>query len=238
MIRSILLLFACTPICVFSQTGLPEYKRLSLGINTEANYVESHLRKNRPGENSKDFSESNEIGKIGGTVGLNLDYRLTPQLSVGTGLHFSDRGYATPKTELSWATPDDSYPTHSKTLFTSYFVEFPLRVKYRFRTANCGIYVTGGPSVGHLIYRKTAVFSYYGNRHEKSVFSKPGNGYTPNLFSFHLGIGIEVPLSDRFSVLLEPLYRQTLTSLSHHKEVQRYFHSLGLNTHFLLRFKK
>ena len=238
MSRFVLLIFVCAPIFVFSQPDIPAYKKLSLGVNFEANYAERFLRHDQSLKYVQGFPDIKGLGKIGGVVGVNLDYTLTPDISLGTGLLFSDRGYSTKKTELIWASPDEAYPTHSKTVFTSYFVEIPLKVTYNFHVANFGMYVTGGPSIGQLIYRKTSVFTYFRNTREKAVSNKIGDGYTNSVLAFHIGIGFDVPLSHRLRVSIEPLYRQTLTSLSHHNESKRYFHSFGLNTQLFLRLKK
>lgn len=238
MSRLVLLIFVCAPIFVFSQPDIPAYKKLSLGVNFEANYAERFLRHDQSLKYVQGFPDKKGLGKIGGVVGLNLDYTLTPDISLGTGLLFSDRGYSTKKTELIWAFPDEAYPTHSKTVFTSYFVEIPLKVTYNFHVANFGMYVTGGPSIGQLIYRKTSVFTYFRNTREKAVSSKIGDGYINNVLSFHIGLGINVPLTSRFTLSIAPLYRRTLTSLSHHNETRRYYHSFGLNTYLFLTFKK
>jgi len=238
MSRLVLLIFVSIPLFAFSQSDIPVYKKLSLGVSFEVNYVNRFLRHDQSLKYVQGFPDINGVGKMGGVVGLNLDYTLTPDISLGTGLLFSDRGYATKMTELIWVSPDEAYPTHSKTVFTSYFFEIPLKVKYNFHIANVGMYVTGGPSIGQLIYSKTSVFTYFRDTREKAVSNKIGDGYTNNVLSFHIGVGFDVPISHRFRVSIEPLYRQTLTSLSHHSESKRYFHSFGLNTNLFLRFKK
>lgn len=238
MSKSFLYLLVCTPLFAFSQSDITRYKKFSLGINMEVNFVKSFLRHGRTLNHAHNLPDITGVGKIGGALGLNLNYTLTSNLSIGTGLLFSDRGYATRLTDLKWSSLDDTYPTQSKTVFNYYFVEFPLRLKYQFHTLKCSWYVTGGPSVGHLIFSKTSVFTYYRNTYEKAVSKKLGDGYTSHFFSFHIGIGIDVPVSDNLSLHFEPLYRQVFTSLSHHSDIKRHFRSIGLNTHLSLRYKK
>lgn len=238
MSRLGLLILACVPFFTFSQSEDPAFKKLSVGINFELNYVDYVLRHNPPLKDIKNFRDINEKGKVGGAIGFNLEYSLTPSISLGSGLLFLDRGSATKKTHLIWVSPEDSFPTHSKIIFTSYFVEIPLKLKYNLNVANFGLYVTCGPSIGQLIYSKTSVFTYIKETHQKAVSNKIGDGYINNVLSFHIGLGINVPLTSRFTLSIAPLYRRTLTSLSHHNETRRYYHSFGLNTYLFLTFKK
>lgn len=238
MSRLVLWLVVWAPLVVFSQTRNRALEKLSLGISVEVNYGQRLLRQDPSPGYAPNRPEMAGVGKIGGVVGINLGYALTPKLTVGTGLLFSDRGYATNKTELVWASPDATYPTHSRTTFSYYFVDIPIYAIYRFSVAGLGMYVTGGPSVGNLVYQRTAVITYFGNNREKAVSKKLGDGYMNSIFSFHAGFGVGVPVSDRFRVGIEPLYRRTLTSFSHHHESRRYFHSFGLNTRLSMKFKK
>lgn len=233
-----LLFLVCVRIFAFSQPQTSTSQRLLFGVSFEANYVNQILHYKQSLKLIEDLRHSSEKGKGGGAIGLNLEYSITPAISLGTGLLFLDRGYATKKKALTWISPEDLYPTHGKTVLTFYFVETPLKVTYNFNVADFRMYVTGGPSIGHLVYTKTSVITYFRETRHKAVSNKIGDGYTNNILSFHVGLGINVPLAHGFKLSIEPLYRQTLTSLSHHNEGRQYFHSIGINTHFFLTLKR
>lgn len=225
------------PLFAFSQSPILTRKKFSMGISFEASYVNHMLNYDRSVKSTVDRFAVNEKGKIGGTIGFNLDYAITSTISVGTGLLIADRGYGTKKMPLIWASSQDFYPTHSKTVVTSYFVEIPLTFKYRVTIATARLYVIGGPSIGHMFYRKTTVFAYIGKARNKTVSNKIGDGYTNRMVSINMGIGADVPLFHRLNLCIEPVYRRSLTSLTQHPDAERYYQSIGLNTVIFFKLK-
>lgn len=237
MNRLHLWILACIPSVTFSQSAPPAFKKLSIGVTFEIDYVNQFLRFPQPHKDIPDAADHRQA-RVGGAIGVTAEYALTPRMALGTGLQVLERGYATKKTELNWVSPHDRYPTHSKVVFTSYLVEVPLNLKYNFNVAAVEAYITGGPSIGRWIHRKTSVLTYFKETKQKTVSNKIGDDYLNTIVSVHLGVGVRVPVSSRFTLGLEPLYRRTLTSLSDHREAERYVYSFGINTHLSLKFKK
>jgi hypothetical protein len=138
----------------------------------------------------------------------------------------------------TWDNPQPDYPVKSKTQFSYYYIEIPLKVNYHFKFGKLNGHTISGISFNNFISRRTTLIAQFENGEKDKTTSNVDYGYKPDTYSFLIGIGLDIPITDRFLLNIEPIYRQNFTSMSYDKNAKEYFYSFGLNTKLFYRLKK
>lgn len=234
----IILVALMIPIGSFSQLSDTLYRRLSIGISYEANLSNRQLNYGSSDQWIVDLRNENEVPKYGYTTGLIFRYRLHSKFNLETGLLFANRGYTSPKETLIWESNDPKFPSKVKTTVSMNYVEIPFSLNYKLKVGKLDVYVMGGVSLNYFTNKVTRFKVYFENGDKDISKDKTDVGFEERTYSFLVGFGMNIPVSDRFLLNIEPVYNQNFTSIIADKNAREYLYSVGVTTKLFLRMKK
>jgi hypothetical protein len=212
-------------------TDSVSYNKFHIGFTYAPELSYRILRTDEPDIWMKENFDTLEISKYGYTTGLNIIFSINKNLSLSSGLLFSDKGERTKKYAIQ---PVNNYVNHF------YYLDIPLKVIYTIRhkkyyyskPKKMNFYITGGFSVNVFLNSRTKTISGLENTEEtlKNSFDLSRIN-----FSFLAGCGMTAPITNRWYFKLEPLYRTSLNKVAD-SPVKKYFYSLGLNLGLFSKF--
>lgn len=220
-----------------AQTKDSLLKRFSIGLSYEANIGYRQLHYDASDKWVEDIRNIEEIPRYGFVLGLNLIYQLNSKFSIETGVLIANKGMSTQKKDLTWDTPNPAYPIKSKTAYSFYYTEIPLKVNYSMKVGKLNTYLIGGFSMNNFISKETIITKYYKDNNKSKNSDRQNLWHKPIAFSILLGFGIQVPISKQLRLHLEPVYRQNFTSIVPHINGKEYLYSIGLNTKVFYNFR-
>ena len=126
-------------------------------------------------------------------------------IPVFDAIHHSDTSY-------SWVTEDSMYYEHQSIYAQNRFryIEIPAMVGYEFRFKNLGIEVATGVSLGFRVNSSGKFLDSDNNLVDINPSNSP---YTNTMMNYILTVGVKYHISNRFSVIAQPIYKTNLNSL-------------------------
>ncbi|MES2617393.1 MAG: outer membrane beta-barrel protein [Bacteroidota bacterium] len=225
-------------ISAFCQGQDIKFKKWLIGVSYEANISSRQLKYSASNEWVKHIRNNSELPRYGFSTGGNFRYNLDQTFSIETGLLFANRGFATKKHQLNWATPNFDFPITSETAFAFYYIEVPLKINFNFALRKLRMYASTGVSMNYFVNRNTTLLVYNNNGDKQKTKSQQKYGYTKDTYSILLGFGMNITISKRVLLNIEPIYIQNFTSITADNKAKEYLYSFGLNTKFFLNLKR
>lgn len=170
----------------------------------------------------KDAKNNAEIRRTSFSAGLVANYRISPVLSINSGLVFDDLGYKTKEQPLSYS---DGTNVAVSTAFHYRYVTLPLDLKYDFlRSSTWNLYIGGGVSPAVFIGEST-VFSYDGSKNTDH------NAVGSDRFNFigDVRTGADFRLSDNLKLTAGVFYKQFINATNSNLPTKAYLNSAGIN---------
>lgn len=218
----LLLLLSFFSQIVFAQDSIPQ-SQLRYGILFSPDYNYRSLRSGSNDAWIKELYDTLEVPEVGYSAGLIAQLQLNDRFAINGGLQFSDRGEAT-----RYRTREriQKYRNHL------YYLAIPLQVNYNLVNKKVKFFVSVGISTDIFLTGRTKVQSRYSTDAE---IVKPADDLSRAGLSMLAGVGLDCPLTDKWSFRLSPLYRRSLTSATT-SSPKKYYYSAGLSVGFLGEF--
>jgi hypothetical protein len=213
-----------------NESSSSDYKRVQIGINLSPDICFRKLE-NNDGSSMSDvliniFDES-QIFKIGYTAGLNVCYNLKKNVSIETGLHYSNKGYQTKMQSLSFGTIDPSIPNQSKFVYNFYYIDIPVKANFTIGKKKLRFFTSVGLTTNIFIKETVTSVLIYSNRTDRKANPSAFNYNNLNL-SPTVSIGIDYKINSKMNLRIEPTFRYGLLTIID-SPITGYLYSGGLN---------
>lgn len=216
------------PFTAFCQSET-EKSKISVGFNYETNLGFRQLNYTGINEFIGAVRNDEEVQKIGFTTGLNFRYQITPALSADIGMLFARSGMKTNIASIS-NTGQPNVPNQGQAIYDYNSMIIPIKINYAFKTAEkWNLYATTGASFNFFTSRNTTFKVYVDDVFHSENTNIQKDGFRGTTYSVLLGVGMNYKLSDSFTINLEPIYRQYITSIRLQPSGKEYFYSTGIN---------
>lgn len=168
--------------------------KLSYGLYISPMVGYRHLSV-EPGEEwFKQLRNDNEVAKLSFSAGFLMDHVLTKDFNLSFGLEYTDRGFQSKVTSLTWASTGTNLATETYTSYHYRYFDVPLNVKYYFyQKDRLRCYASAGLSLALL-------FNYHKINHTKTdgrwaaAMEDKGWGYNRVNLAVTAQMGIEYNL--------------------------------------------
>lgn len=216
----LVLVFVSTSVC--GQDSIP-HSPLRFGLLITPDYGYRTLKTDNEDAWIKELYDTLEVPAAGYSAGVIAQMQLSNRLTVTGGLQISDRGEAT-----RYHSRDriQKYRNHV------YYLSVPVQVNYNFVNKRVRFFASAGLSADIFLMGRTRVQSLYST--EKEIV-KPADDLSRLGASLLAGIGVDCPLTEKWTFRLSPLYRRSLTSVTT-TSTKKYYYSLGLGFGFVGEF--
>ena len=205
------------------QAGIePQIITPNIGLNVKYHinnwFIQSGVGYSEYGENRK-FMQDMEFHDTSGFSKQNIDQYYTYDttgwvkdpansgvlIPVFDAIHHSDTTY-------KWVTTDSMYYEHLEIYAQNRFryIEIPAMVGYEFRFKNLGIEVATGVSIG---FRVNSSGKFLDSKNNLVDINPSNSPYTNTMMNYILTVGVKYHLSNRFSVIAQPIYKTNLNSI-------------------------
>ncbi len=126
-------------------------------------------------------------------------------IPVFDAIHHSDTSY-------TWVVEDSMYYEHQSIYAQNRFryIEIPAMVGYEFRFKNLGVEVATGVSLGFKVNSSGKFLDSDNNLIDINPSNSP---YTNTMMNYILTVGVKYHISNRFSVIAQPIYKTNLNSI-------------------------
>jgi hypothetical protein len=165
---------------LFSQNEENVYNRFAIAISFEPYYSYRQLSYGSEIKFLETLRNNRELPKFGFSTGLNFRYNLSSRFSFESGVIFANRGMLISTENLTWDNPQADHPVKSKTRFSYYYIEIPLRVNYHFKFGKLNGYTISGISFNDFISRRTTLIAQRENGEKDKTTSNVNYSYKPD----------------------------------------------------------
>jgi hypothetical protein len=224
---TIICLLLLPTVLMCQDTAATKTSTYEIGITYSPDYSYRTLKPNEASKWIADIRDTLEIAKFGYTTGLNMEYHLNKKITLAAGLLWSDKGEQSKTYTIE--NPVSGYvPTELKMINHNYYLDIPVKVNYYVFSKKMKLYVTAGISTNVFLNQKITVVSWYydGTTSNKTSASKPD--FKRLNIAAIAGIGMDVNISSKFNLKIEPLLKHSITSATD-TPIKTYFYSAGLN---------
>ena len=133
---------------------------------------------------------------------------------------------------------DPDFPIKSKIIYHYQFIEIPAKVNYTFFTNDrISLFANAGLSFDVLISKKTKVKLEFPDGNTDSHASSKRIGDSKfNIFGA-VGFGFTYRVSEKVSVLFEPVFQRSITSIAAHEGASEYLYSVDFTIGIVKKLK-
>lgn len=233
MKKLLLIYLLVIPLATTSQEVVKKPSVFSLGVSFSPEYSYRVLKATEDKyEWSVKYSDSLDKPKFGYTAGFYASHDILKQLTLETGIMFSDKGDKMTTSNFEALDPNDPLLLRLKSITmikTYYYLEIPVRVSCRIVSAKLSVAIVAGISGNIFLDSKTKTIMRYndGSPDEKDTNSG-GNGNRGTV-SVLAGIGLDYKLTDKLCIGFEPVYKRDITTVYSSDITKLYFYSFGAN---------
>ena len=212
----------------WGQEGISQsLHKLSYGLYISPMVSYRHLA-TEPGEEwFKQLRNENEATRVSFSAGFLMDHVLSKQFSLSFGLEYTDRGFQSKVTPLTWASTGTNLATEMYTSYHYRYFDVPLNVKYYFyQKDRLRCYASAGLSLALL-------FNYHKINHTKidgrwaAAMEDKGWGYNRVNLIVTAQIGIEYQLMKTLKIA-GALFSQQATLATTPTPTKEYLFNGGL----------
>ena len=222
----LIICFEVLTVMSWSQTQSSLSKH-SIGITFEPNYGYRYLNFSSYNKFIAKERNANEVGRFGLTAGIELKRRTSNKSEFSYGVVYSRFGYDTRFKDLNFVTSNVNYPKRSKTAYFYESMGIPMSVAYHFTKWKLNFYLKGGIQTNYIFQRTARTVLEYVNHVDHSQHTATLGFQQFNVAAL-VGLGIQYKLNNKFSLVAEPIFRKSLTSLNADKSAKENPYSLGL----------
>ena len=222
-----LLILFCSYVICGQTTDTLKQKKHHVGFSLSPDYCFRKVKSNAENNWIKEAFDTLEVGKLGYTIGITYQYSLNKKIGFVSGIMLSNKGEKTRKQYTSSPTPFNYNSQY-------YYIDIPLLFKYNFLCKKIKLFASAGFSCNVFLVHKTSQITGYKNDDVK-INSYSKTGLSPINFAIIGSVGLECPLTNKWSFRLEPTYRRSVSSISK-APIKKYLYSVGLNFGFFTSF--
>lgn len=235
-------------LAVFGQDTLnsktsAEFKRLLFGVNISPDYCYRTLKGDDRSSSIAliiDMQNKNEEPKIGYTAGLNLCYNKSKHLGIELGVQYSNKGYASKKSDLTfgdiidprfgfvYSTNSSSPPTKAKYFYNHIYIDIPVRAIFSFGEKRIHFITSIGVATNILLKATTTSVLEYENGDTKQETHDQRYNFNSLNISPTISVGIDCKISNKINLRVEPTLRYGLLKIID-APISAYLWSGGLN---------
>jgi hypothetical protein len=232
-------LFLILPFSLFCNTedsvkigdSLPTERKMQFGAIYSPELSYRMLKSNAGAKLMENVRDTMEIPKFGFSAGINFSCKLTKKCYFEAEALFSDKGERTKQYNLGNTVKDetlDRIPSKSSFINHYYYLDVPLKINYYLVNKKVKFFISAGLSVNTFLYQKTStsIENRDGSVDKKNSISHPKLEKV-NLAAL-FGAGINYDLTDKYTFKLEPIYKQSVTSIVN-APIKSYLYSIGIN---------
>ena len=193
--------------------------KIDIGYTFAPEYSYRFLKSNLIDQWIVDNYDSLEFSKFGYALGINGVYNLKSNLTMSSGLLFSNKGDQTKK-ELT--------PSLINYISNYYYLDIPIKVNYYFLTDKFRLYLSGGLS-SNVFLKHTLITKQEGSNEDLRLTDN--SSISKINLVLNTGIGFDVNLSDKWYFKMECLYKQSITPIGN-TPIKKYLYSISPNLGF------
>ena len=237
--RRLLTLLIIIPLTTFCQnTDTTNTREISIGLTYSPDYCYRTLRHDAWRADNTKARDNCEFSKFGYTTGINFTLKINKRITLEIGLLYSDMGYKTKYESFIFDTTwTQLFPeTQAITNITYQYIYFniPIKAQYYILTRKAKLFLTAGLSPNIFLVQKTTLIFEYSDGHTETNTSTGSSELTTINLTAIAGFGFSYDLTSKLFLKIEPIYRQSLTSIIN-APIKEYLYSVGLNTGFYYR---
>lgn len=191
----LLLLFL--PIFIFAQN---DFHKWQFGVTFSPDYAYRTL------VNAKNIT-SFDIGKLGYTTGINVNYNFSEMLGIEIGVQFSEKGYQTEEIPKDLLIINGLFSDRIKYIYQYKYIDIPLKANFTFGENKLSYIAVAGIIPNFLIDAKAIYSERYGNGPLKKIRDTETPDFNKFNVSTVIGAGIEYKISNEISLRAIPQFR-------------------------------
>jgi hypothetical protein len=204
-----------------------DFKRLIVGINVSPDYCFRTLSSNGGSiaATITGLRNDQEEPKFGYTAGLNVCYNITKHFGFEMGVQYSNKGFETKETELTYGDPiDNRYgfvfqssgspgPTKIKFIYNHTYLDIPIRAIYSFGEKRVHFLASVGIATNIFLNATTTSVGEYANGETKRQTRDQMYKYEAIDLSPIISIGADYRISNKINLRAEPTFRYGLLTI-------------------------
>ena len=216
---------------IFAQEPVIPSSKFTFGISFSPDYAYRTLSASGDAKDIAASRDSYEDPKLGFTTGIRGFYVLHPKWRLELGLLYSDKGEKVDFQHYVAIDPRRGFVSGDNTTISLvhryHYVDVPLKANYMIPYKRMKIFFSGGLTTNifaqHITVSEveTSDGSIDKNQSEGEKLSSIG-------LSANLGFGLEMKLSTKFQLRLEPEFRHSITPIND-SDIRQYQYSFGSN---------
>lgn len=224
-------LFCITGDSIKTGDSVPHEKKIQFGFIYSPELSYHILKANADAKFMENIRDTMEIPKFGYSAGINFSYKLTNNFSFEVEALYSDKGERTKPYDLGNSVIKESMDkVVSKSSFNNhyYYLDVPLKINYYLINKKIKFFISGGLSVNTFLYQKisSTIENRDGSIDKTKSISHPK--FEKINFAALVGIGLNYDLTDKYTFKIEPVYKQSFTSIVN-APIKNYLYSVGIN---------
>lgn len=201
----------------------------ALGLIFSPDYCYRTLKPNSSGNWIADYRDTLEIPKYGYTIGIIMLFKLNNRINLEIGLQFSNKGEKTKQWDLHPFQPDPAIPKKIKFTYSYLYLDIPIKINYNLMNKRFKVFISPGISTNIFIAYNSTSFLEYEDGNTGKISSTSFSGFTRVNIAILAGLGLDYGLTKNLNFRLEPIYRQSITSIID-APIKAYLYSFGINT--------
>jgi len=174
--------------------------------------------------------QENIKSKFGFSTALNLEFKLTPKTSIRTGVGYGKKKYDVIQSGLVFGSdinPQTGFSANESKLESQVsFSEMQIPLIFNYELNNPEFFIAGGMEITYSFGNNSEKTIYYGSGDIEKLSSSNENGLN---FAPVLSVGYKVPVSDKASISIEPMFKYYLKE---YISVYSHLYNVGLRTTF------
>jgi hypothetical protein len=197
--------FAFCSLTVFSQTdsaNRTSTHKINIGLCITPEF--NNLTVDNP------VGQETVKSEIGFSVGLNLEFHIAKNASIRTGIGYGKKNYNHTQNGLIFGTDIDPHTgvvSESKIESKISFSEIQIPLLFQYELKEHKFFVAGGIEMIYPFSNNSERIIYYGNGNTEKISNPKTNSLN---FAPVLSIGYKLPVSDKLSVSVEPMFKYYL----------------------------
>jgi opacity protein-like surface antigen len=232
---TIIFILISLPILTFAQSETAS-KDWAIGLSYEPNIGFRQLKYTSFNEAIGEIRNSEEVAKIGFTMGLNIQYQFSSAIAVELGVLYANMGMKTEMQPIN-NTGQSGVPNNAITEYDFNSVIIPLKINYALKTGEkWNIYATAGTAFNFFMSRNTTYKTYVDEAFYAENTNIQRDGFRKMTNAVLLGVGLNYHASDNAMLTFEPIFRQYVTSIGLQPSGKEYLYAFGLNLKGFYRF--
>lgn len=220
------------------ETPSEDHKRVQIGINISPDICYRTIRNNNASSISDIFitmRNQNETAKVGYTAGINACFNIKKNISLETGVQYSNKGYQLKMIDLIYAQPEPNAPNKAKNIYNFHCIDIPLKANFTIRKKRVSYFTSIGLTTNIFVNETQTSVLVYSDRTDR--ITNPTNiDYNRVNISPTIGFGMDYKINSKINFRVEPTFRHGLLKIID-SPVTGYLYSAGLNIGYYYEFK-